>query len=368
MFVKQNRYLVALIEVFLVALSVTCAWLLRFEFSLPEWRVLLSAMPVLILLRLVALGYFNLFHGYWCYTGVSDAIDIQKAVGFSSLAFLLLERGVLGEKRFPLSVYFIEMILTVGILVGVRVLARAVFQRAESSALSDRRKRVVVIGAGRAAAMLLRELPRSGYLPVALVDDDPRKLDVRLHGVPVVGTVKDLPAVVRHFEPEELMIAIPSATGEQMHRIVEACDRTPVSFPYDSRPGRPHQWNGYGGSVPRRQVRRPFGARSGPSRVDSVRRKIAGRVVMVTGAAGSIGSELCHQFLNDIPLKLVCVDQAETPLFNLAEFTLRTICRTKTCGSLCEIVYRVADIADSTRMREIIREHDIQVDLSCSGL
>src|SRR6266700_3792760 len=112
MFVRQNRFVVALIEVFLVVISVTTAWLLRFEFSFPNWQVLVSALPLLVILRLVALARFNLLHGYWRYSGISDAIDIQKAVGISSLGFLVVERWVLGEKRFPVSVYLIEMILT----------------------------------------------------------------------------------------------------------------------------------------------------------------------------------------------------------------------------------------------------------------
>src|ERR1700730_17170402 len=153
MFVRQSRFVVALIEAVLVIVSVTTAWLLRFEFSFSDWRVLVSALPLLVILRLAALARFNLLHGYWRYTGISDAIDIQKAVGISSLVFLVAERWVLGEKRFPLSVYFIEMILTVGILIGARVLSRAVLQKTQDLSAAERKKRVVVIGAGCAAAM-----------------------------------------------------------------------------------------------------------------------------------------------------------------------------------------------------------------------
>src|SRR5579863_2485897 len=197
MFPNKNRFFVALGEVLLVALSVTIAWLLRFDFTLPNPQVLLAAMPILVLLRVLSMARFNLFHGYWRYTGISDALDILKAVALGSVGFLAAERWILGEKRFPLSVYCIELILTVGMLVGVRVLSRAVLQSARSSTDRDNRKTVVVIGAGSAAAMLLRELPHSPYFPVALVDDNPAKAGVRLHGVPVAGTVKDLPHVVR---------------------------------------------------------------------------------------------------------------------------------------------------------------------------
>jgi FlaA1/EpsC-like NDP-sugar epimerase len=352
MFTNKNRFFVALGEVLLVALSVTIAWLLRFDFAFPNPRVLLAAMPILMLSRVLGMARFNLFHGYWRYTGISDALDILKAVALGSVGFLVAERWILGEKRFPLSVYCIELILTVCMLVGVRVLSRTVFQNAMSSSDRDNRKTVVVIGAGCAAAMLLRELPRSAYLPVALVDDDPAKARVRLHGVPVAGTVKDLLQVVRAYRPDELMIAIPSASGEQMQRIIDVCDLTRLRFRTI-----PSLGDLINGSVTVDQLRDVkfedlLGRDPVCLDVDSVRRRIAGRVVMVTGAAGSIGSELCHQLLNYNPLKLVCLDQAETPLFNL---------RNAQAGSACNIVYCVADITDATRLRDVIQEHDVQV-------
>jgi FlaA1/EpsC-like NDP-sugar epimerase len=358
MFVNQKRWFVALGEVLLVALSLTIAWLLRFDFTLPNPQILLAAMPILVLLRVLAMARFNLFHGYWRYTGISDALDILKAVALGSVGFLAVERWILGEKRFPLSLYCIELIITVCMLVGVRVLSRTVSQNAMSSSDRDNRKTVVVIGAGCAAAMLLRELPRSPYLPVALVDDDPAKAGVRLHGVPVAGTVKDLLHVVRAYRPDELMIAIPSASGEQMRRIIDICDQTRLRF--RTIPSLGDLINGTVTVDQLRDVNFEDLLGRDPVRldVDSVRRRITGRVVMVTGAAGSIGSELCHQLLNYKPLKLVCLDQAETPLFNL---------QNAQADSACNIVYCVADITDRTRVRDIIQEHDVQVVLHAAA-
>jgi len=358
MFPNKNRLFAALREVLLVSLSVSIAWLLRFDFTLPNPQVLFAAMPILVLLRILGMARFNLFHGYWRYTGISDALDILKAVALGSVGFLVAERWILGEKRFPLSVYCIELILTLCMLVGVRVLARAVLQNAQSSTDRDNRKTVVVIGAGCAAAMLLRELPRSAYFPVALVDDDPAKAGVRLHGVPVAGTVQDLPHVVRAYRPHELMIAIPSASGEQMQRIIDICDHTRVRF--RTVPSLGDLLNG---AVTVDQLRDVnfedlLGRDPVCLDVDSVRRRITGRVVMVTGAAGSIGSELCHQLLNYKPLKLICFDQGETPLFNL---------QNAQTGSTCSIVYCVADITDGTRLRDVIREHDVQVVLNAAA-
>jgi hypothetical protein len=229
-FVKQRHIVIVGAQVALIVLSAAFAWLLRFEFTFPQARLFLLALPLLVSVRLLAMERFNLFHGYWRYTGMSDAVDIVKAVALGSAGFLIAERWIVGVTSFPISVYFIEAILTAGALGGVRMLSRAFMQSVQVHANGMASKTVVVIGAGCGAGMLLRELPRSGYTALALVDDDPAKAGVRLHGVRVAGTIKDLPRIVRHYGPEELMIAIPSATGEEMRRITERCQETGLRF------------------------------------------------------------------------------------------------------------------------------------------
>jgi FlaA1/EpsC-like NDP-sugar epimerase len=349
MLIKQRPWLVVALQLVLVASSLTLAWLLRFEFTLPQLPVLLWALPPLIALRLAAMGRFRLFHGYWRYTGISDALDVLKAVATGSAAFFVVERWLIGQKAFPISVYFLEAVLTAVLLGGVRMLSRAVMQAWQARKNGIGRS-VVVIGAGCGGAMLLRELPRSGYTAVALVDDDGAKAGVSLHGVRVVGSVDELPEIVQQYQPDELMIAIPSATGEQMRRITQYCQRTRV--PFRTIPGLADLIQG---SVTVEQLREVnledlLGRDPVRLNLDAVRRRIAGRSVMVTGAAGSIGSELCHQLLRYAPAKLVCVDQAETPLFYL---------QLATAGSAAEKAFCVADITDGARMRELIHKHDV---------
>jgi FlaA1/EpsC-like NDP-sugar epimerase len=350
-FVKQRQVVIVVFQVVLIVLSATFAWLLRFEFAFPQVRLFLQALPLLVAMRLLVMKQFNLFHGYWRYTGMSDAVDIVKAVALSSMGFLIAERWIVGATSFPLSVYFIEAILTTFTLGGVRMLSRAFMQRVQAQANGISSKTVVVIGAGCGAGMLLRELPRSGYTALALVDDDPTKAGVRLHGVLVAGSIKELPKIVRHYGPEELMIAIPSATGEEMRRITERCQETGLRF--RTIPGLADLIQG---TVTVEQLRGVnledlLGRKPVEFNLESVKRKIAGRVVMVTGAAGSIGSELCNQLLMYGPAKLVCVDQAETPLFNLQQAHSRPGVKA---------VYRVADVTDGARMRDLIEEHDVR--------
>ena len=241
----------------------------------------LRALPLLVLLRVAALARFHLFHGYWRYTGISDALDVTKAVTLGSLAFLVVERWTLGP--LPISFYFLEAILTGLALGGVRILSRVWMQRSERRAHWQTRKSVVVVGAGCGAAMLLRELPRSGYTAVALVDDDPAKASVTLNGIRVAGSITDLPGVVHHYRADEVMIAIPSATSEQMRRITEVCHRTEVRF--RTVPGLADLIHGTVTVDQMREVNLQdlLGRDPVQLNLDSVKCKIAGRVIMVTG-------------------------------------------------------------------------------------
>jgi FlaA1/EpsC-like NDP-sugar epimerase len=348
---KQRPWFVFLLEFILIVLSGTVAWLLRFDFSFPQPMLFLRALPLLILLRMAAMARFRLFHGYWRYSGISDALDVAKAVMLGSLAFLFVERWVLRQASLPISFYFLEAILTGLALGGIRILSRVWIQRSERRAKWQTTKSVVVVGAGCGAAMLLRELPRSGYTAVALVDDDPSKASVALNGIRVAGSIAQLPSVVGRYHPDEIMIAIPSASGEQMRRITEVCHRTGVRF--RTIPGLADLIHG---TVTVDQMREVdlqdlLGRDPVQLNLDTVKCHIAERVIMVTGAAGSIGSELCRQLLSYGPAKLVCVDQAETPLFYLQHAT---------SDSKVEKAYCVADITDPARMREILEQHHVQ--------
>jgi FlaA1/EpsC-like NDP-sugar epimerase len=347
---KQRPWAIFMLELILIVLSGTVAWLLRFDFTFPQPTLFLRALPLLLLLRIAAMARFHLFHGYWRYSGISDALDVVKAVTLGSLAFLLVERWILRQTSLPISFYFLEAMLTALALGGIRILSRVWIQRSEQRAKWQTAKSVVVVGAGCGAAMLLRELPRSGYRAVALVDDDPAKASVALNGIRVAGSIAGLPVVVDRYHPDEIMIAIPSATSEQMRRITEVCHRTGVRF--RTVPGLADLIHGTVTVDQMREVNLQdlLGRDPVQLNLESVKCQIAGRVIMVTGAAGSIGSELCRQLLSYGPAKLVCVDQAETPLFYLQHAT---------SDSKVKKAYCVADITDRARMQEILGQHHV---------
>ena len=347
---KQRPWAIFLLELILIVLSGTVAWLLRFDFTFPQPAIFLRALPLLLLLRMAAMARFHLFHGYWRYSGISDAVDVIKAVLLGHSHFWWSSDGYCARRLCHLF-YFLEAMLAALALGGIRILSRVWIQRSERRAKWQTAKSVVVVGAGCGAAMLLRELPRSGYTAVALVDDDPAKASVALNGIRVAGSIAGLPAVIHRYHPDEIMIAIPSATSEQMRRITEVCHRTGVRF--RTVPGLADLIHGTVTVDQMREVNLQdlLGRDPVQLNLESVKCQIAGRVIMVTGAAGSIGSELCRQLLSYGPAKLVCVDQAETPLFYLQHAT---------SDSKVEKAYCVADITDRVRMREILEQHHVR--------
>jgi FlaA1/EpsC-like NDP-sugar epimerase len=214
----------------LVAASLVLGWSLRFDFSLPYRRVLLLSGLLLVVVRLITLRLFNLNHGWWHFASVSDAINILKAVVVGSLAFFVLNRHLFGALGFLRSVYFLEAVFTGCFLAGARLGSRVLVESVRRD--SSRSKRVMVVGAGFAAEMVIRELerPNSGYVAIGYGDDDLSKIGVHIHGVPVLGTIEELEVIVGDNPAEEILIAIPSASGRQMRRITEACQKTNLKF------------------------------------------------------------------------------------------------------------------------------------------
>jgi FlaA1/EpsC-like NDP-sugar epimerase len=333
----------------LVAASLPLGWLLRFDFSLPYRRVLLTSGLVLIAVRLITLRLFNLNHGWWHFTSVSDAIKILKSVAFGSVAFFVVNRYLFGAVFFPRSIYVLEAVLTTCFLAGARLASRVLVETVRRD--SSRSKRVMVVGAGFAAQMVIRELkrPDSGYAVTGCVDDDVSKLGVHIQGVPVLGTVEELETLVQLSSVEEILIAIPSISGKQMRRITEVCQTT--KLPFKTVPALSDIIRGEASINQFRDVSLEDLLGREPIQIDleSVRREIADRTVLVTGAAGSIGSELCRQILDYGPAQLVWLDQNETGLFFI-QLGL------KDHKNSSQLAFRIADVCDAERMRSLLLE------------
>ena len=350
---KRHTCVIAALQSLLIAASFVTAWLLRFEFSLPHFELLLRAAPLLLLFRLLTMQRYNLFHGYWRYTTVSDAVDIGEAVALGSAAFFVMMRLILRVTDFPTSIYLLEALLTATALCGVRVFSRVMLHRRDRRHQGNR-ARVLIIGAGAAAEALMRELRNSSYVAVGCVDDDAEKQGANLHGLTVLGTIEDLTHVATAYRVDELFIAMPSVTGTRMRSVVEHCLASGRKF--KTIPGLGELVQGRVKVEELRDVNLEELLGRDPVRLDveSMRQHLADQVVLVTGAAGSIGQELCHQILECGPAKLVCLDQAETPMF----FLQLKLTQSK-YGD--RVSYSVADITDSESMKSIFGAHGVQI-------
>ena len=349
----HRQVAVYLFQAALIIFSLVLAWLLRFDFSLTYRNILFLAIPVLLPIRLVTMRLFRLHHGWWQYSGVNEILDIFKSVALGSILFFLTIRFGFGMIEFPRSVYFIEAILTAATLGGIRVFSRVLAESVRDDLEGS--KQVIIVGAGFAAQMLLREISRqgSGYKAVGCVDDDPHKSKIKVMGIPVLGDVESLPRLTGSYRIDEVLIAIPSATSSEMRRIVDVVQKSGVKFRtvpalrdflLDDRPMSQLREVNLDDLLGREPVKIDL---------DAVRSTLTDKVVLITGAAGSIGSELCRQVLDFGPRKLVCLDQDET-----ASFFLENDLKSRGYSDFQVVI---GDVADKPRMRRLLLEHGVNL-------
>jgi FlaA1/EpsC-like NDP-sugar epimerase len=213
---------------------------------------------------------------------------------------------------------------------------------------------VIVVGAGDAAQLMLREMlrtPALGYTPIGLIDDDPRKKNLRLHGVRVLGTSEELQHIVHDRRPDELLIAIPSASGESRQRIVDIANA--AGIPVKTLPGLHELIAGdlnLATQIRPVQVEDLLGREPVEVDLEAIYSYLAGKTVLVTGAGGSIGSELCRQIARAEPQRIVLVDQGESSLYDIERELVDE--RGFSAG-----VPVLADVRDRNRMRQVFERY-----------
>jgi FlaA1/EpsC-like NDP-sugar epimerase len=352
---RRNAWVAGVFQACLVLFSLVLAWLLRFDFTLPERGLLLISAPVLVCLRLIFMARFRLLHGWWRYVGVRDVADIAQASLWGSVSFFVVIRYLLQLRNFPRSIYVSEALITAGLLAGVRLLSRLLAEGVRQDLTAARQ--VIVIGAGACGQMILRELSQagSGYSVIGCLDDDPMKIGSKAQGYAVEGPVDLLPEICEQAAGDcEVIIAIPSANSGQMRRFVELAEK--AGLRYRTIPALRELIRG---DVFLNQIREVnlddlLGREPVAMDLEAVREKIAGSVLMVTGAAGSIGSELCRQILEFAPSKLVCLDQSETGIFYLEKELTPLTAET-------DLLFCVTDVRDKDRLRKACIGNAVQL-------
>jgi UDP-GlcNAc:undecaprenyl-phosphate GlcNAc-1-phosphate transferase len=215
----------------LIGLSFPVAFLIRFDgLPFPYDQVVVQSLPLLIPIKLGIFFYFGLYRGIWQYVGIKDLINIIKAVSLSSLVSVVLMTMVFRFENYSRAVFFIDwMVLLLGVC-GVRVAIRMIKEYL-GSWVRPKGIRLLIMGAGDAGEIALREIrnnPTINYVPIGFIDDDRGKSGREIHGIPVMGTRMDLPRIVQKHQAEEILIAIPSANKGILAEILQACNDTGI--------------------------------------------------------------------------------------------------------------------------------------------
>ncbi|MCX5847535.1 MAG: nucleoside-diphosphate sugar epimerase/dehydratase [Deltaproteobacteria bacterium] len=364
---NPKLYLMILSDSLLFAIALTAAYLFRFEFrlSLEEISQIKTILIWLIPLKLFIFFGFSLYSGMWRYTSVRDFWRLAQACFISMLLIMAVILYLYRFHNFSRAVFLMDGILTFVLAGGLRLMIRAYFTSFPPSLNSDRmaafhkryKKRILIVGAGDAGEKMLREIFENRnlvYDVVGFIDDDLQKQGRSIHGVPVLGIIGKLQELVEEERIEEILIAIPSASGEQMRHIVELCKGCDIT--YKTLPGIGEIIDGRVSVKVLRDVKYEDLLGRPPVHLDSagIRNYISGRVVLITGCGGSIGSELCRQVIKYQPRQLILVDAGEANLFHI-QMELHHELDYQNCRVI------LGHVQDKTLMQSIFQEFNPQV-------
>jgi FlaA1/EpsC-like NDP-sugar epimerase len=310
-----------LAQALMFTLAGLAAFLLRFDFRLAPIDIhhLASALLVWILVKSVVFQFANLNRRGLRYVSIADVyrLLIANVVGSAISCLLIL---LIAPSGFPRSIYFSDFILSILSTTGLRVVIRMVFEAMNSTQTLVPEKRTFIYGAGCAGITLLREVNnnvRLAYRVCGFLDDDIHKQGMVIAGLPVLGGGTKLKELAANYQIELVLIAIPSATGPEMTRILGFCHAAEVECKTIPGLGDVIEDSGLAGQIRDVAVEDLLGRTPVHLQESAIRGTIEGKIVLVTGAAGSIGSELCRQIARFRPAGIVGFEIAESPLFEI---------------------------------------------------
>jgi FlaA1/EpsC-like NDP-sugar epimerase len=318
---SKRRLIVFFSDSLLIIFALCLAFLLRFDFTIPPqqlelfWECLLVVMIVKPLVFIV-IGFYN---SLWRYASVQDALEILKGVTLSSV---LAVSAVFFLREFapiPRSIFVLDWILLFAMLASSRLVWR-VWRETYVVSRSCEGPRTLIIGAGEAGSLLLKEIrrqPHAAYSICGFVDDDPAKKGMKLHGIPVLGGTRQLKVLIAANEIEDVIIAMPSADGKTLRGIVDCCKDANVTFKTLPSIGELIDGTLTVSQIKNVEIEDLLGREPVVLDRELIGDYLTGKRVLVTGAAGSIGSELCRQVAQFDPAKLILLDQSETPLYEI---------------------------------------------------
>lgn len=346
MFTKR-RLIVFLSDTLIIGLALCIAFLLRFDFAIPSQQMELFWQCLLVVLIIkplvfISIGFYN---SLWRYASVQDAVEILKGVSISSV---LSVSSVFFLRQFtpiPRSIFVLDWILLFALLAASRLMWR-VWRETYVVSTSCEGPQTLIVGAGEAGSMLLKEIrrqPHSAYRIVGFVDDAPDKKGMKLHGVPVLGTTKQLKSLIISNDIEDVIIAMPSADGKAIKAIIDSCMNANVTFKTLPSIGELIDGTLTISQIKNVEIEDLLGRDPVVMDRESIGSYLTGKRVLVSGAGGSIGSEICRQVAQFGPEKLILLDQAETPLYEIDK-------ELSACFPGVRILPLVADIRDRDKI------------------
>ncbi len=351
-FLRYRMPIIVLSQIILIWIGYYSSFVLRLDrsFDASAHSLFWQTLPLVIVVKLVIFYYFGLLRGWWRYVGMSDLLNIASASFLAStLLFGIFVFGM-ALSGYPRSVVPIDMLLTIMLVGGARFGVRAYTERAKKD---GNQKKTLIVGAGLAGGAIARELkvdPRLGYYPLGFVDDDPGKLGIKINAVRVLGNTDALDRLIKKYEAECVLIAMPSAKGYEIERIIDKCRQSKVCFKI--LPPMSEQLNGTASIKQFRKVRVEDLLSRSPVHLDlgRIREEVQDKVLLITGAGGSIGSELARQIATFEPRRLVLFERSENDLFRISmELSSKF--------PNLDFVPVVGDILDVTLLREVFSLH-----------
>ncbi|MDH4099970.1 MAG: polysaccharide biosynthesis protein [Nitrospirota bacterium] len=358
MLFNKRRLLVFAVDLLSIMAAFSLSFMLRFDFRLPpEMKELfLKGFYVIIVVKPAIFLISGLYRNIWRYASLQDAIEIFKVVTISSIISIFATEYIRHFAPYPRSIFILDWFLLFFMVSSSRLLWR-IYRETYIIPQKGRGKRTLIVGAGEAGSLLLKEIrrqPSSIYHIVGFLDNEHGRRGMRLHGVPVLGEIKHVKAIVRKYKIESVIIAIPSAKGKLLRDIVDRCKEAKISFKTVPTLGDLIDGKVSVSQIKDVEIEDLLGREPVVLNEIAIGAYLADKKVLVTGAGGSIGSEICRQVARFKPGKIVLVDNAETPLYNI-EKDLRN-----TFPDLL-LTPVIADIRDEARIEKIFKKFTPEV-------
>ena len=361
---SYGRQFIGLLDACIITSSLVLAWVIRYDFWIPrvQVRLLVAGLSCALPIKMAVFLLGGLYRSIWRFADTTDFSRLFVVNLFASSAFAAALRLIAG-KDVPLSVYLIDFFVCL-VLTEISRLAPGIYSAPPLNGRGRKGgKGVLIYGAGVAGTMLVREIrnnPGLGYRVVGFLDDDLSKRDAILMGVPVLGTGREAARIVersksRSCKIEEIVVAIPSANARQIRDVLDGCRSAGIAC--KMIPSHSELLSGMSGKIgdPKRHalsLEDLLGRAPVHLNEEHIRTHVTGRTILVTGAAGSIGSELCRQIAGLQPRKLVAFDQAESELFKI-DLELR-----KSFPSL-DLLAEIGDIRDGNHIAQLIARESV---------